>query len=73
MSRVHLEAVRRAGTVDVAIAGRRLDAAQSLASEPDPGLVLRVNRLEENLFEFNDEPQARTGRNAKAALFEQGV
>ena len=33
MGRVHLEAVRRVGTVDVAaIAGRRLDAAQSLAT-----------------------------------------
>jgi len=33
MGRVHLEAVRRVGTVDVvAIAGRRLEAAQSLAA-----------------------------------------
>jgi predicted dehydrogenase len=33
MGRVHLEAIRRVGTVDVAaIAGRRLDAAQSLAT-----------------------------------------
>jgi hypothetical protein len=60
MGRVHLEAVRRIGTVDVAaIAGRRLEAAQSLAK------AFGVDRAESDIEGFSTIPPSMPSMSAR--------